>query len=112
MADRVRSETPILIDYRTFMSQNTALVPFVRGTTDIYLILGDPVAQVKAPELFNLVFARLGLDAILVPAHVEPEHLDGFVRTAFMAKNIKGIWVAIPHRGLLVFSAISDGTQS
>ncbi|MES2973898.1 MAG: shikimate dehydrogenase [Pseudomonadota bacterium] len=80
------------------MDQNNALMPFVSGTTDVYLIVGDPVEQVRAPESFNLIFARLGIDAVLVPAHVAPEHLEAFVRAAFLTKNIKGMWVAIPHK--------------
>lgn len=77
---------------------SAASLPAVTGTTDVYLILGDPVEQVLAPELFNLIFARMGIDAVLVPAQVAPEHLAVFVKTAFLAKNIKGLWVAIPHK--------------
>jgi shikimate dehydrogenase len=33
-----------------------------------------------------------------VPAHVAPEHLEAFVKAAFLTKNIKGMWVAIPHK--------------
>ncbi|RYX93856.1 MAG: shikimate dehydrogenase [Comamonadaceae bacterium] len=80
------------------MDKTPALVPFVSGTTDVYLILGDPVEQVKAPASFNLIFARLGIDAVLVPVHVAPGDLEAFVRTAFRARNIKGMWVAIPHK--------------
>lgn len=80
------------------MRQSTATMPAVTGSTDVYLILGDPVEQVRAPELFNQIFARMGIDAVLVPVHVAPEHLEVFVKTAFLAKNIKGMWVAIPHK--------------
>ena len=72
--------------------------PSISGTTDVYLILGDPVEQVRAPESFNLIFARMGIDAVLVPVHVAPENLNAFVRTAFLVKNIKGMWVTIPHK--------------
>lgn len=74
------------------------MVPSISGTTDVYLILGDPVEQARAPESFNLIFARMGIDAVLVPVHVAPENLAVFVRTAFLAKNIKGMWVTIPHK--------------
>ena len=80
------------------MNKNSSHLPFVSGTTDVYLILGDPVEQVRAPESFNLIFARMGIDAVLVPAHVAPEHLEAFVKAAFLTKNIKGMWVAIPHK--------------
>lgn len=80
------------------MKQSRPAVPSVSGTTDVYLIVGDPVEQVLAPELFNQIFARMVIDAVLVPMHVAPEHLATFVKTAFLAKNVKGLWVAIPHK--------------
>ncbi len=73
-------------------------MPSVSGSTDVYLILGDPVEQVLAPETFNPLFARFGHDAVLVPVQVAPENLHTFVKTAFLAKNIKGMWVTIPHK--------------
>src|SRR5438132_1065316 len=72
--------------------------PRITGTTELYLILGDPVEQVKAPEAFNAIFARFGIDAVLVPAQVPPAALAGFVRSVFQAPNIRGLWVAIPHK--------------
>lgn len=70
----------------------------VNGRTDVYFILGDPVAQVLAPELFNPLFIRFGIDAVIVPVQVAPADLAAFVKTAFLGKNIKGMWVTIPHK--------------
>ena len=47
----------------------------ISGSTRVFMILGDPVAQVRAPEAFNHLFARHGVDAVLVPAHVAPRDL-------------------------------------
>lgn len=76
----------------------SADMPRVTGRTALYLIVGDPVEQVKAPETFNPIFARHGIDAVLVPVQVAPKHLEAFVRTAFLAPNVQGLWVAIPHK--------------
>jgi shikimate dehydrogenase len=73
-------------------------MPPIHGDTDVYLILGDPIEQVLAPEIFNPLFARFGIDAVLVPVQVAPQHLRAFVKAAFLAKNIKGMWVTIPHK--------------
>ena len=54
-------------DQRIIVPVNPVLVPPVSGSTDVYLILGDPVEQVLAPEIFNPLFARFGHDALLVP---------------------------------------------
>jgi shikimate dehydrogenase len=70
----------------------------ISGRTRVFLILGDPVAQVRAPEVFNHLFRRHGVDAVLVPAQVAPPDFEGFVQHAFKARNIDGLWLAIPHK--------------
>ncbi|NKI95230.1 shikimate dehydrogenase [Rhizobacter sp. SG703] len=74
----------------------------ISGSTRVFLILGDPVAQVRAPELFNHLFARHGADAVLVPAQVAAGDLAGFVRHVLKARNIDGLWLAIPHKTAMV----------
>jgi len=74
----------------------------ISGTTRVFLILGDPVAQVRAPEAFNHLFARHGADAVLVPANVPAAELEGFVRHVLKARNIDGLWLAIPHKTPMV----------
>ena len=75
--------------------------PPVTGTTRVFLVLGDPVAQVQAPQLFNPIFRRHGVDAVLVPAQVPPARLTDFVRGVTAAGNIDGLWVTIPHKPAL-----------
>jgi shikimate dehydrogenase len=55
----------------------------INGATDVYLILGDPVEQVRAPESFNLIFATLGINAVLVPVHLPADSVQDFVRASF-----------------------------
>lgn len=77
-------------------------MPVVNGSTEVYLIPGDPVAQVRAPAVFNRVFAALGINAVLVPVHVPAGDIETFVKAAFKAKNIKGMFLAIPHKALVM----------
>jgi shikimate dehydrogenase len=70
----------------------------ISGSTDVFLVVADPVAQVKAPELYNLLFSRSGIDAVCVPARVAPAHLGHFVRTALAVGNFRGLFVSIPHK--------------
>jgi len=85
-------------DQRNNSLTKSVAMPQVDGATDVYLILGFPVEQVLAPETFNPLFARTGMDAVLVPVQVSPDNLQAFVKAAFLAKNIKGMWVTIPHK--------------
>jgi shikimate dehydrogenase len=74
----------------------------INGQTDVYLIPGDPVEQVRAPEVFNLIFRTLGINAVLVPVNVVAGDIEAFVKTAFLARNIKGMFLAIPHKSLVM----------
>ena len=74
----------------------------ISGNTRVYLILGDPVAQVRAPEVFNALFCKHGVNAVLVPAHVAPHRLEGFVKEAFGADNVDGLWLTIPHKAAVL----------
>jgi len=65
------------------------------------MIVGDPVAQVRAPEVYNQLFQRHGIDAVLVPMKVAPSHLAGFVRNAMQSQNLGGMWVTIPHKAAM-----------
>ena len=74
----------------------------ITGTTRVFLIAGDPVAQVRAPEIYNHLFERHGIDAVLVPVKVPPARLADFVRNAFVAENVGGMWVTIPHKAAMM----------
>lgn len=95
---KVRFEMQNMNDHRSNQPPSPSNLARVTGSTDVYLILGDPVEQVLAPESFNPIFAASGIDAVLVPAQVAPQHLDAFVKSAFLASNIKGMWLTIPHK--------------
>jgi shikimate dehydrogenase len=73
----------------------------ISGKTKVFMIIGDPVAQVRAPEVYNHLFARHGVDAVVVPMKVAPAHLESFVRNAFSAENFGGFWVTIPHKAAM-----------
>ena len=74
----------------------------ITGTTRVFIIIGDPVAQVRAPEVYNHLFRRHVVDAVVVPAKVAPAHLAGFVKNCLKADNIGGLWVTIPHKAAML----------
>ena len=73
----------------------------ITGTTRVFYILGDPVAQVRAPEVYNHLFQRHAIDAVLVPLKLPTAALPGFLQHGLKAENIGGLWVTIPHKGAL-----------
>ncbi|MFI9639161.1 shikimate dehydrogenase family protein [Micromonospora sp. NPDC051925] len=80
--------------------------PSISGTTRLYVVLGHPVAQVRSPALMNPLFARLGIDAVLVPVHARPEHLERIVDGLRCVGNVDGIFVTVPHKAAVV--ALAD----
>ena len=74
----------------------------IHGSTRVFQILADPIAQVRAPEVFNHVFQRFGIDAVLVPAQVAAADFAGYVNHALRARNVDGLWLSIPHKTAMV----------
>jgi shikimate dehydrogenase len=72
--------------------------PALDGSTRVYVIVGDPIAQVKSPGGITGAFHREGLNAVMIPAHVTPEALEGFVRGLSLARNVDGIVATVPHK--------------
>ena len=62
----------------------------ITGTTRVFYILGDPVAQVRAPEVYNPLFREHGIDAVLVPLKLPASALQGFLQHGLAAENIGG----------------------
>jgi shikimate dehydrogenase len=73
----------------------------ITGSTQVFMIVGDPVAQVRAPEIYNHLFRRHNVDAVLVPMKVPAATLPGFVRQTMAAQNVGGMWVTIPHKAAM-----------
>lgn len=68
------------------------------GSTRIYLILGDPIAQVKSPHGVTAAFQERGHNAILAPVHIAPTHLAEFATAASLARNLDGLIITVPHK--------------
>lgn len=68
------------------------------GETRLYAILGDPIAQVGSPRLFNSSFRRRGSTAVLVPMHVAPTDLAAVVTAFRSVQNFDGLVVTVPHK--------------
>lgn len=76
--------------------------PFITGSTQAYLIPGDPVRNVRLPRMFNAAFARYGIDAVLVPVQVPVRDFAVFMKSAFLARNVRGMVIAPPHKPRVV----------
>lgn len=74
----------------------------ISGRTEVLAILGDPIEQVRTPELVNAEIDRRGLDAVLVPLHVRPAGLASAVAGLRRMANVRGAVVTMPHKRSVV----------
>jgi shikimate dehydrogenase len=68
------------------------------GATRVIFILGDPIAQVKAPFGLTREFERRGQDAVVVPLQLSPADVDAGILAVSRGKNVDGLIATIPHK--------------
>ena len=61
-------------------------------------MLGDPVAQVRTPELINPLFARHRIDIVSFPLHVPAAGFDAAWNLLIAAGNVAAIATTVPHK--------------
>ena len=84
----------------------------ISGATRLYAIIGDPIAQVRSPEVFSERFAATGVDAVLVPVHVPDRSFDVVVPALLKVGNLDGILVTVPFKPrMLAFADRLGATQ-
>jgi shikimate dehydrogenase len=70
----------------------------INGATRLYAIVGDPIAQVRSPQLYTERFAAAGMNAVMVPMHVFPDRFDETVAALQAIGNLDGIIVTVPYK--------------
>lgn len=70
----------------------------ITGTTRIFYCIANPVDQVRAPEVFNEVFARHEVDAVMVPLRVTAGQLAATLRCLLASPTVGGVSLSIPHK--------------
>lgn len=68
------------------------------GTTRLYAIIGDPVAHVRTPMVFNDYFETNNIDAICVAIHIGRNDLATGWSGLKSIRNLDGFIVTAPHK--------------
>jgi shikimate dehydrogenase len=71
------------------------------GQTAVLCIIGDPVVQVKAPLPLTRLMQARGINAVLVPLHVQAAQVATLLETLLCVGNIAGLIVTVPHKQLV-----------
>lgn len=81
----------------------------VDSATEVYGVIGDPVAHSMGPLIHNTAFRKLGINAVYLPFRVPRDLLPDFLR-AFDKLHVNGYSVTIPHKeGAAEFAGTRDG---
>ncbi|GEO84815.1 MULTISPECIES: shikimate dehydrogenase family protein [Alphaproteobacteria] len=70
----------------------------VDGETRIFPIIGHPIGQVKSPASLSQIMADRGFNGLVVPLHILPEDLSGWLAQAKAMRNVNGIVITVPHK--------------
>jgi len=70
--------------------------------TDVFGVIGCPVAHSMSPAIHNAAFAAAGMDAVYVPLRIEPgpDNFNSFLNAALARPwlDLRGLSVTIPHK--------------
>lgn len=70
----------------------------ITGETRFYLVVGDPIRQVRSTELYNKLASDKGLDVVFIPLHFSADDTDAAIAGFRVFKNLDGIIPTIPHK--------------
>ncbi|WFU62553.1 shikimate dehydrogenase family protein [Bradyrhizobium brasilense] len=70
----------------------------IDGSSKVYGIIGDPIAQIRTPEAMNKIIAERRRQAVFVPFHVHAGNLRTFVAGIKAWQNLPGFTLTVPHK--------------
>lgn len=66
-----------------------------------FAVIGDPIAHSKSPNMHNMWFEEMNIDATYIPIHVKSEQLEQAV-TSLKILGASGWNVTIPHKQAII----------
>ncbi|MEO6566734.1 MAG: shikimate dehydrogenase [Casimicrobiaceae bacterium] len=86
--------------------------PRITGATRLFAIIGDPIAQVRSPEVFTARFAANGIDSVLVPVHIASADLEVVIPALMKLRNLDGLLITVPFKARMVRYAARLGVAA
>lgn len=70
----------------------------ITGHTQWLAIAADPIHHVKTPQRINALMQLHGIDAVMVPLHVEAQNLATVMAALRHVRSFAGMVVTVPHK--------------
>jgi len=77
----------------------------ITGNTLLFPVVGHPIAQVRAPEVFNALFDKAGVDALCLGLDLPPQDVVAACRLLLASPNVGGMLVTVPYKKVLADTA-------
>ena len=84
----------------------------ISGHTLSFPIVGHPVAHVRAPAVFNRLFAEAGLDCACVALDLPAETVQATCRALLASPSVGGMLVTVPYKKVLAGIADTLGDEA
>jgi 3-dehydroquinate dehydratase/shikimate dehydrogenase len=80
----------------------------INKDTQVFAVIGDPIAHSKSPLVHNAAFRKLALNAVYLPIRIPEDQLGASLKE-LERLNIRGYSVTIPHKeAILQFANTVD----
>ncbi len=73
-------------------------IPAVGGSTRLFGIIGNPITQVKTPQLLNTMFEACEMNAVCVPFDIPPATFEAALSGLQALNNVDGLVITVPHK--------------
>ncbi len=93
--DGCEPPAPGQVGYRAM--RNVYRCETIDRDTQLYGVIGDPIAHSKSPMIYNAAFAALSMNAVYVPLRVPSDELSSFLDDE-KRLGFRGLSVTIPHK--------------
>ncbi|MFM8768675.1 MAG: shikimate dehydrogenase family protein, partial [Rubrivivax sp.] len=90
----------------------TDQVGFLDGRTRLYGIVGDPIEQVRSPEMITRELQQRGANAVLLPLHMREQDFDAVLPHLQRLANLDGLVFTIPFKARALGLASRLGPQA
>ena len=87
-------------------------VDFVNGKTRVYAIVGDPIEQVRSPEMVTWEMQKRDHNAVLIPMHIARDEFDTVMPQIMRMRNLDGLIFTIPFKAQAIALAKTLGPQA
>lgn len=71
---------------------------WLTGATRLFGIVGDPIVQVRSPQVVSDALRARGLNAVLLPVHVRPDDFDIVMAGLKQIANLDGLILTLPYK--------------